>query len=81
MLSGAHRSCVLWTNWTTVLHGLLIAQPASSCHLAHQGIACVLQADQIRQTLEEYRSNGVWGLVADAGGNPTILFGTNDVPR
>lgn len=37
-----------------------------------------LQADQIRQALEEYASSDVWALEPDACGNPTILLGEHD---
>ena len=38
----------------------------------------LLQAEQIKQSLEEYASSDVWQLETDAGGNPTIILGEND---
>ena len=38
----------------------------------------MLQADQIRQALEEYAASDVWQLEPDAAGNPTIQMGIHD---
>lgn len=40
---------------------------------------CALQAEQIKQTLEDYESSGVWNLERDARGNPSIVLGQDDV--
>ncbi|KAL3138278.1 Mcm2-7 hexameric complex component [Trebouxia sp. C0010 RCD-2024] len=37
------------------------------------------EAEQIRQTLEDYESSGVWNLERDARGNPSIVLGRDDM--
>lgn len=38
-------------------------------------------AEQIKQTLEDYASSGVWNLERDARGNPSIVLGQDDMRR
>ena len=45
----------------------------------HLCALCVSQAEQIRQTLEDYESSGVWNLERDARGNPSIVLGQDDM--
>jgi len=40
-----------------------------------------MQAEQVRQTLEDYESSGVWNLERDARGNPSIVLGKDDHRR
>lgn len=55
-----------------VQHGRLIHKSFESCE------CMTLQAEQIKQALEDYESSGVWNLERDARGNPTIVLGQDD---